>query len=268
MSYDNVVIYHADCADGFASAWAARQYLGDCKFISCQYQNPPPIIERGDKVYIVDFSFPREVLLSLSKIHEVEIIVLDHHKTAQANLEGDWPANVSVLFDMEKCGARLTWEHFFPEAAVPELIQYIEDRDLWKWQLTGSKEVSAAIRSYPFDFNEWDNFKIEQLYSEGRAILRYMNQQISTLAKLAQRRTIAGYDVPIINAPAIWASEICNILAQNEPFAASYATSETDIFWSLRSAEDGVDVSEIAKQFGGGGHKHAAGYKTTRSVRE
>ncbi len=31
--------------------------------------------------------------------------------------------------------------------------------------------------------------------------------------------------------------------------------------FSLRSEEGGQDVSEIAAMFGGGGHKHAAGFK-------
>lgn len=260
-----LVIYHADCADGFGAAWAARRALGDsAEYLPCQYGRPAPEIEPGREVYIVDFSFPRDVLLAMGEKAK-SILVLDHHKTAQEALSGEWPENIHVTFDMERSGARMAWE-FFNGSATPALIQYIEDRDLWRWKLPDSREVSAPLRSYPMDFALWDALSVGQLATEGAAILRYTNQQIGDLASMAQRRDIGGHKVPVINAPACWASEICNTLAQGEPFAASWCASETEIFWSLRSAPDGLDVSEIAKQFGGGGHKHAAGFKTERAA--
>lgn len=259
-----LVIYHANCADGFGAAWAARGALGDmADYIPCQYGQPAPTIEPGQEVYIVDFSFPRDVMLTIGE-KAASVMVLDHHKTARDALAGEWPTHIRITFDMERSGARMAWEAFHPGTAVPKLIQYIEDRDLWRWQLPNSREVSAAIRSYPFNFDIWNDFQIERLAAEGAAIIRYTTQQIGGLVSLAQRREVGGHTVPVVNAPACWASEVCNILAQGEPFAASWCASETEVFWSLRSAEDGIDVSEVAKQFGGGGHKHAAGFKTER----
>lgn len=75
------------------------------------------------------------------------------------------------------------------------------------------------------------------------------------------RMDIAGYNVPVVNAPYMWASELGNELCQGEPFAATYYdTAEARVF-SLRSKDDGVDVSEIASEFGGGGHRNAAGFR-------
>jgi oligoribonuclease NrnB/cAMP/cGMP phosphodiesterase (DHH superfamily) len=52
-------------------------------------------------------------------------------------------------------------------------------------------------------------------------------------------------------------------LAVGWPFAAYYWDSPTGREFGLRSAPDGLDVSVIARKFGGGGHKHAAGFKLT-----
>ena len=61
----NIVIYHASCADGFASAYAAwKRFGGEAEYISCQYnthmhktgEGLPDM--SGADVYILDFSFP------------------------------------------------------------------------------------------------------------------------------------------------------------------------------------------------------------------
>lgn len=262
----SLVIYHANCVDGFGAAWAAWKKLGDtADYIPCDYGRPPPLYGEDQDIYIVDFSFPRDVLETMGRT-AASVTVLEHHKTAAAALAGPWgPANMDIIFDMDRSGARMAWEYFHDEPA-PELIAYIEDRDLWRWKLPGSREFSAAIRSYPFDFMLWDGFSIEKLIGEGVAIQRYVEQQVADLARVAQTTTIAGYLVPTVNAPSFLASEVCNRLATGHPFAASWCASETEIFWSLRSAPDGIDVSAVAKQFGGGGHHHAAGYKTVRQL--
>ncbi|MGP7732982.1 DHHA1 domain-containing protein [Oceanimonas smirnovii] len=72
---------------------------------------------------------------------------------------------------------------------------------------------------------------------------------------------IAGHDVPVLNAPGFYSSDAGHIMAQGEKFAAIYHNTATHQMFSLRSADDGLDVAEIAAQFGGGGHQHAAGFR-------
>lgn len=254
-----LVIYHADCADGFGAAYAAWKKFGNAAdYVACNYGRPAPDIDIGRPVYIVDFSFSRDVLLAMG--HAERVVVLDHHKTARDALSGDdWPVNFDVRFDMSKSGARMSWE-FFHESPAPRLIEYIEDRDLWLWKLPGSKAFSAALRSYPFNFQLWDEFDVDDLIVEGKAIDRYVTQQVDGLASLAQRAIVGGVSVPAINGPAFLASELGNKLAQGEPFAAIWSASPKEMFWSLRSTDQGMDVSQIAKAYGGGGHRNAAGF--------
>jgi oligoribonuclease NrnB/cAMP/cGMP phosphodiesterase (DHH superfamily) len=145
---------------------------------------------------------------------------------------------------------------------IPDIVRYIEDRDLWRFELPHSKEINAALSSYPRDFAVWDqleNKKIEELILEGTAILRYQTQLVDFLAKEAEEVDIAGHKVLSINSPVLQ-SELGNRLAQGHPFGAVWYDQKGKRKYSLRSAADGVDVSEVAKQYGGGGHKAASGF--------
>jgi hypothetical protein len=254
-------IYHGGCDDGFGAAYAVWKALGEgVEFHAGVYQNPPPDVT-GRAVAIVDFSYKRPIMLDIiDKAHSV--LVLDHHKTAEADLAGLDGPKASVIFDMNRSGAAMAWNHFHPNHATPGLIAYIQDRDLWTKRLPGVDEFTAALRSYPQDFRVWDGLSVSQLITEGGAIQRYYRTLVESAKSHAYRRDIGGYNVPVVNASLFMASELAGELAAGEPFAAVYAETETHVIWSLRSrAPDGVDVSEIAKAHGGGGHKHAAGFK-------
>lgn len=145
------VLYHAGCDDGFGAAWAAWLTLGrDAEYIPVNYGQDPPEIPDGARVTILDFSYPRDVLLELSKRYYLH--VFDHHKTAAQDLAGFDRAT----FDMTKSGARLAWEHFHPGVDVPTLVRVVESRDLWRFDEPHTRELSAWIRSYPRDFPTWN----------------------------------------------------------------------------------------------------------------
>jgi oligoribonuclease NrnB/cAMP/cGMP phosphodiesterase (DHH superfamily) len=165
---------------------------------------------------------------------------------------------------MQRSGAGLAWDFFHPGERRPKWIDYLEDRDLWRRQLSGTDEFTIALRSYPQDMDIWRalfHHGVERLIDEGHAIQRYYRQRVDELKKNAFTRTIAGYAVPVCNAFYAFASEVAGELAEGERFAACYFEHAHGTTFSLRSRDGGMDVSEIAKQFGGGGHKHAAGFK-------
>lgn len=265
MSQKVYVLYHAHCADGFGAAFACwHQFGATAHYLPVRYGDPLPEIPDGATVYIVDFSFPREVLLELAQ-RCATLRVIDHHKTAQAALDG----LPFVTFDGNKSGAVLTWEYLFPEMPVPELLLYVQDRDLWQWRLPESREVSAAMMLRPFDFEIWSWLDVEQLRQEGRVALRLVRQTAERQARQADWREVAGHRVPVVNATAC-ISETCEAMKSlwpSAPFVASYfVTAAGNRVWSLRSGPD-FDVSAVASRFpGGGGHRQAAGF--TEEVEE
>jgi oligoribonuclease NrnB/cAMP/cGMP phosphodiesterase (DHH superfamily) len=271
------VIYHSNCADGFGAAWAAWKSLGEeAEYMAGVYSEPPPDCT-GQVVYLVDFSYKREVLLKMAETAK-GIVVIDHHASAIADLAGIEAqaeklklCDVVTCFDNGHSGAVLAWVFFHPGQPAPRLLEYIEDRDLWRFRLQDSKELSAYIFSHQYEFEEYNRmarvFQEDSLReyaaSQGKAILGKQQKDIDELLKMVRyKQTIAGQPVPIANMPYILASEAGAILAKNQPFAATYYDTGTHRVFSLRSnGEAGVDVSRIAEQFGGGGHKAAAGFR-------
>ena len=283
-------IYHGNCADGFGAAWVVRNKLGiEVDFHFGVHQESPPDVT-GRHVLIVDFSYKRSVLLEMAKSART-ITILDHHKSAEEDLKeftvpeavmrvspwtfedmvktNDTPNNIRALFDMNRSGAMIAWNYFFPVSTPPMLIRHIQDRDLWQFKMEGTREIQANLFSHPYDFDVWDAL-VDQCESEGGslkmrleggAIERKHHKDIAELLKVVGRRAIiAGVSVPVANLPYTMSSDAGHLMSQNEPFAACYWETADSVIFSLRSSENGADVSEIAKKFGGGGHKHAAGF--------
>jgi len=270
-------IYHANCADGFGAAWVVRQALGaeNVEFHAGHYGKPAPDVE-GRDVIIVDFSYPYELLVLLG--HQARsILIIDHHKTAAEALAqlptapscfAEWAPStqrVGTVFDMNRSGAGLTWDYFNPGQPRPALINHIEDRDLWRFKLEGTREIQANLFSYPYDFEVWDalmNTPTSQLLADGKAIERKHHKDVAELVVGSKRRmVIAGFDVPVANLPYIHSSDAGHLMAIGEPFAACYQDTSEHRYFSLRSHDQGLDVGEIAKRYGGGGHRNAAGFK-------
>ena len=296
-----LVIYHANCTDGFGAAFAAWLKLGDdAEYVPMEYLKATGGVaefhERvkidcsiGEReVYILDFSLPRDVMDWLFS-HAKRVTWLDHHKTAfemWCETEREWfeSDDGTIVLNNSKSGAMLAWEYFHPDTEVPMLIQHIDDRDRWQFKLDGSKELHAALASYqPWTFEQWreiflcglfekETWRVpEEIYMEGRAILRAHNQHVQAVLKQAKNCfldiTTDGYRTyPVglaANAPAFLASDLGHELANKSgTFGLVWSMAgDGQVHCSLRSNGD-YDVSAIAKAFGGGGHRNAAGFST------
>lgn len=259
-------IYHSPCLDGFAAAAVVyKYYQGEVDLHPGVHGEPPPDVTDRE-VLIVDFSYKRPVLLEMAK-QAKSITIFDHHASAERDLI-DLPENVRAVFDMNRSGGMMTWDELFPGERPPGVLEYVQDRDLWRFNLPQSKEVNLALFSYPYNMDLWQRYlnlegvgDIGKLQEEGTAILRKHNKDIEEyIANGIHRLNIAGFDVPALNCPYQWGSDAGHIMCQGEWFAAYwYMKSNGKIYIGFRSEEGGEDVSVIATQFGGGGHKHASG---------
>jgi len=260
-------IYHANCADGFGAAWVVRRALGEenVEFYQGKYGDLPPDCT-GRDVVIVDFSYKRPVMMRIAE-GAASILVIDHHKTAAESLV-DLPANVECHFNMNHSGAMLTWLYYFPDEDSPELLTHIEDRDLWKFKLPGTRSIQASLFSYPYNFDVWDGLMQHTdmgiLQYEGEVLERKHFKDIVELLKVTKRTMIiGGHEVEVANLPYTMSSDAGHILVQTNPFGACYYDTPTGREFSLRSTDEKVDVSQIALMYGGGGHRNAAGFKVS-----
>lgn len=270
-------IYHGNCMDGFASAVIVKHNKSETELFAGVYQTPPPDVE-GRDVILVDFSYPKAVLLPMLEVCS-SMVILDHHKTAAADLLELKHPKLYTIFDMERSGASITWDYFHRAVGAtsnrPELVNIIEDRDLWKFKIPRTRNVCAAIFSHEYEYQLWHTLlypafgmaeaNLVRLNIEGEAIERKHHKDIAELLKVVTREMVIGtYRVKVANLPYIHSSDAAHELATGAPFGACYWDTPEGRIFSLRSTEEtGIDVSAIAKLYGGGGHNHAAGFKVS-----
>jgi len=271
-----LVIYHGNCIDGFVAAWACWKQFGDgAEYFAAQYGSADAPVElpdvSGRDVVMVDFCTGRGQLLEL-KAKANSLLVLDHHKTAEAACAG----LSFCVFDMEQSGAGLAFRHFFPAEPEPWWVSYAEDRDLWRFKLPRSREVNAFLSAIPMEsfalwYSEVVFLEAGSAAGRGKGVLSYVDRYVAEMSRQARRTFFAGHkEIPIVNAPYINTSELVGALAEGAAFAVGwFQRGDGQFQYSLRSrGPDGVDVSEIAKGFGGGGHRNAAGFASRLPVHE
>ena len=276
-------IYHGNCPDGFTAAWIVSRFHGhpNVELYPASYQTPPPLdLIRDRVVYIVDFSYKREPMKEIfAAAHSCT--VLDHHKTAQEELAGLMeetgadPARFHIEFDMSRSGAGITWDYFFPGEDRPWVVDYVEDRDLWKFKLENSKMISLFIRTTPYDLKFWDNFlefEPSDFAMKCAGVQQYLDHYADNVAQFAYPFIISWQEngctvttrVVAVNCAYTGISDVLHKLLQDNlsiNVALGWFVGPTgEINVSLRSREY-FDCSRIAKSFGGGGHAQAAGFK-------
>ena len=266
----NLCIYHADCVDGFGAAWAAYYFAQDPRnmtFLPYTYGKPAPLdLCRGLDVTIVDFSFPRDQLEALHSVAR-SLLVLDHHATAEADLRG----LPYCIFDMNRSGAGITWDALSGGQPRHWLIDYIEDRDLWRFKLEHSREVNAYLRSIPQDFRTWDDLatkSVSEVAALGAGCLAHIDAYVRAAMKHCFQAVIDNVTLPLVNVTYESCSEVANEMVKryDAPIAGYFFTrGDGTTQYGLRS-KPGVDCTPLARKFGGGGHPNAAGFTTNLPV--
>jgi len=267
---DAIVIYHADCPDGFGAAYAAWSALGErADYLPFRHGEAPPEAT-GRDVYILDFAFDVEGMTRLQQ-QARSVTLLDHHQTAHDRLSCmACGPGFRLLFDMQRSGARLAWEYFHPGTALPHLISRIEDRDLWRWTFDDTRPFLAALDALPFDFEAWARFHAasedpaerQRLVAQGQAVVDRFAQQVKDIAAGAFEVNFMGYPVYAVNATSEFTSDVGNELAQRSGTLGIVfkVDSPTVVKVGLRAVR-GFDASALAVQFGGGGHPQACAFR-------
>lgn len=265
MSLSPVILYHANCDDGFGAAYAAWMHFGDnAEYRPIQYGDTAPFEQlAGRQVYILDFSFSPDTILAMSQV-ATQVTLLDHHKSAAEQWQGIVPAtNTVIKFDMDRSGAQMSWDHFHPGVQRPILIEHIGDRDLWRFELPDTKAFCAGLGIQPTTFEAWHTVTPEALVASGRVLLALQQRQIDWVTESDLRSvTLMGHHglaANVINNTSEVGHEIAK---RSGTFSLTFSIKGDEVICSLRSNAP-FDVSEIAKYYGGGGHAQASGFTMT-----
>lgn len=272
-----VVITHGGCNDGHTAAWLLSLLAPDATFVGALHGEVPPDVA-GKHVIMADFAYRRPVLLEMLEAC-ASMLLLDHHRTAKQDLDGLEHPKLTLVFDMDRCGARLVKDHFAAELEctlgserwerAQTFVAYIDDRDRWVRALPNTDEWTSGVLSHGMTFDTWSRLAFEApdtLISDGAAIQRHRGYLIESAIARAAEVKMAGYAVFAANCDSTITSEVGAALSIDRPFAACYQDDGDSRRWSLRSDENGLDVSAIAEGFGGGGHARAAGFRTPRDT--
>lgn len=268
------VLYHADCMDGYGAAWSAWKALGDyARYKAVRHNEPLPKFPDNIELYILDFCYPMDVLVSTAQ-RVKKIVVLDHHISAQKEYESYIacsviPGNLELSFIQERSGCMIAWHYFHSDREPPKLLQHIEDHDLWKHELAKTEAISKALYlRLPVNFSAFEKIKLSTLEREGAVLLKQQQLTVRRLVNTRHKVKLNGIEGLAANAPAMYSSDLGHALTK---LSGSYGLTYN---WhgkrqcyecALRSIGD-FDVSELAQVFGGGGHKNASGFNVDQTT--
>jgi oligoribonuclease NrnB/cAMP/cGMP phosphodiesterase (DHH superfamily) len=278
------VLSHAD-SDGRAASYAAfRNFRGQAmasrtKFYEVQYNQPFPIdldtLTKDDHVYILDFSYDR---VTLDRVYEKvgKLVIIDHHESALEQLR-DRPY---AIFDMNKSGAMLAWEYFFPNISPPMPFLFVDDFDMWRWKFTNHTAAFEAWLRYDRVGQDWD--KWEKLCFDREALDNALvkGAVIVDINEGIIKRFIDNPDSIMINN--FFYDESCRkvvyaiyndiSILHSELAQAVYTKFEVDmtigwrvkgknVVFSIRSPDkERFSAKRFAEHYNGGGHPSAAGF--------
>ena len=268
-----LVIYHGGgCPDGFAAALAAWHfYAGRAEFLGLDHGDVKSAADLPDcqnrAVYILDFSFSPDIMRAIDS-RAAKLIMLDHHKSAAESLSGFVCRCGVVHFDMKKSGARLAWEFFLPDRPLPDLVRFVEDRDIWVWQFTESPAFLAALDMESKDFVRWAEIaafspaQLQGFMARGQAMDEKFSKLATDMAEDARPVTFNGHSGLMVNVPSVFHSLVGDILARKSgTFALLWSAHRSGVIKVGLRSRSGFDCIPLAGSMGGGGHAQACGFK-------
>lgn len=288
--YD-VIIYHGPCSDGVSALWCANYYLSDIghqfESIQCRAGSDPDGDFKDKRILFVDLCPSLKFITEKSKIVK-KLTILDHHKSAIDMYHENSPVlesidNLEIEMDPDRSGCQITWDYFFHTKPRPWFIDYVGDRDLWKWTLPNSKEINAAL----FENNLIDSSnsnKLTDLLTDSETKKQNLLTQGKIILQLQKRELDIGVSKALVaefkhkdKIYKIWLggnismslrSELGNLLVNKKfpdgtspDFAAIWVYDPKINEWwiSFRGGDNSPDLSVIARELNGGGHAKSSG---------
>ena len=206
ITKDIVVIYHGGCPDGFSAAWAAWKKFGEsADYFGANHGESIPDNLTNKEIYVLDFSFHKELMAEVIKNNK-KVTVIDHHKSAEESVK----MAHEYVYEMDRSGAVLAWQYFYPDLPVPWLLRYIGDRDIWKLELPDTFAMGLMLDTFDKNLETWSKLAEEledsnlrnQYIEKGKLIQKYENKVIEDIVSSNKEAVIfEGYEIYAVNAP-------------------------------------------------------------------
>lgn len=263
--------YHTDMDGKCAGAIVRKYYCVErnvpCDFFMIDYKDEFPFdkIKKDELVVIVDFSLQKEGEFNrLLEITE-NVIWIDHHKSA---IEKHGDIQIDGLRRDGVAGCVLTWEFLYPYTKTPKVVELLGDYDIWAFKFgedtnllqTGIRLYDTSVESLMW--NKWldPGYSPENELRDGKISLEYRNSFYAGLIKgYSFFTTFDGYRAVACNAGSV-SSQLFDSVTDDYDLMIPFIYDGRQWKVSIYTKKD-IDCSEIAKKYGGGGHKQAAGFQ-------
>jgi oligoribonuclease NrnB/cAMP/cGMP phosphodiesterase (DHH superfamily) len=261
-----IIFYHGSCPDGFGGAYAAWKKYGDTVTYVPLTRGDDEIPDvTGADLIFVDFVYEKERMDQIAATAN-SLIALDHHEGVREVTES-FPGSV---FDNNHSGAALAWHYFHPGTPLPKLLAFVEDDDLFRFNLPDTRAVISYIAVKPYEFEAWDVLRETLDHPEKSvAFLEKVHtyaEYFELLAQLAVDHAklveFEGHQIYFATAHPFkpMKSLVGNLLAKKQgPFSLVVSAHPKGFGVSIRG-DGSIDVSLIAQKYGGNGHKSSSGF--------
>jgi len=238
------------------------------EFIEMSYKDEFPFekIKEDEEIVIVDFSLQKPGEFKKLAQKTSNLLWIDHHKTAIDDFES------MGLKGIRKDGVaacELTWEYFFPDIPTPQVVKFLGDYDVWKFAYgEDTNKLQVGIQLYDTDpaSSEWSNW-LSPCYFPNREIcdgttaLKYRDNKFAELVSgYSYTTSLEGHTAIACNS-CQRTSQLFNSINEDYDLMLVYIHDGLQWTVSVYSIHDEIDCSAIAKKYGGGGHKGAAGFQ-------
>ena len=280
-----ICIYHSADLDGMCSAAIAYRRFApeaDVVFLPLDYGHDVPwdLIAQHPVVYMVDFSLPLADMQRLNAMCELHWI--DHHtqKIAEAEAAGFRASGGQLLAHDDPAACELTWEYVLPHERVPWAVQLLGRYDAWdhreetvlpfQYGMRAQANMRPQSSRWRLLLGDRNPTYIRGIVEQGRAILRYVAQEHAKLVEGALFVSeLAGHRALCVNRlyvnSTVFDSVPADVIESAELLVNFGYDGKPAWRVGLSPVRDGeLDVSQIAAQFGGGGHAGRAGFHCTQ----
>ena len=275
----DLIFYHSPCSDGTGGAWILWRNNKNAKLIPSKYGNKIPSDEelKDKSIVIVDFSFDSQTLLHISELSK-STLLLDHHASAERELNNITHPKLTIIFDMKRSGVQLAWDYIYPDKKDSRhwFVEMIADRDLWTWKLPWSKAVGNS--TFNLGYHESVE-KMEELYNSNKDYSEFeslgnflIENDLNKINKILEHVVICHFHTPektylvgVTTSPPELRSEVgskmCNKFKIDFAVMYQYVYPQDEWWISTRASKDSIDLSVILKTVmpNSGGHPKASG---------
>lgn len=271
-----ICCYHSKDLDGYTSGAIVHKKFPGCELIGWDYGLPVPELGKGNKVIIIDICFPMEDMFKIGQ--DNELIWIDHHVSQKKEFDelplGKKP-KMTYIYQLGKAACEIGWEYFFPDQNIPEGVELLGKYDTWReagsdhwnYEILPFQFYMRLVCTHPLQFPSelLEENSTEAVFDGilvGRKILKYQEGQdrLNCERSAFEREVYGGLRGLCLNVPAFSSDTMKSVYAGQDVLIGFVCHGN---FWrvSLRTLKDDIDVSQIAKARGGGGHKKAAGFE-------